>query len=390
MVEETEKDRQSTDVVMVFGAASFMNDMGSDLIAPIWPTFLTNRVGLDIFQVGVVDGLALTVTALSKLGAGYVSDRSRKRKIFINVGYLLSVIGRIGFLFSYAFYQIATWKSLDRLGKMRGPPRDAIVAEETTKEKRGRAFGVLRALDTSGAVVGAFISYLLFSFLGYEGIILLAVFPGIGSVILISVFIKEKKGKDVFKGVTFRGLNHNLKLFLLASTLLALATYSYSFLIIFSEGFGFGEETVPILYLFFTIVHAVSTYPFGRLSDSVGRKSVLLLGFGFLLLTSLMTNFVTNWLTVFLLFLFFGLMNGVLEPVQTSFISDLVEKERRASILGAFQLVVGLSALPAGAIMGYLWENVNTLAAFQYSIVICALAMIVLSMIKVRESDFPK
>ncbi len=387
MNDSTGLEQNTRDPVIVFGAASFLNDMGSDLIAPIWPTFLRNHIGLDLFQVGVVDGLALTITALSKLMSGYLSDRTQKRKIFITLGYLLSVIGRLGFFISYTFYQILTWKSMDRLGKIRGPPRDAIVASETETGERGRAFGVLRSLDTAGAVVGATISYLLFVYIGYLGIILLAAIPGICSVILVSVLIKEKKGKDVFKGVTFRGLDRNLKMFLFSSLLFALGTYSYSFLILYSQGFGFGEAVLPLLYLLFTFVYAVSSYPFGRISDTIGRKPILLLAFLFLIMTSGWALIVQDWFTVVIMFIFFGLMQGALDPVQTSYISDLTEENRRASILGAFQLVIGLCALPAGAIIGYLWEYLYSAAAFQYSLILCGIAIITLVFVKEKSSE---
>ncbi len=382
-------DEKSTkrDPVLVFGTASFLNDAGSDMIAPIWPTFLTNIVGLNVFQVGVVDGLALTITSLSKLGAGYSSDRTGKRKAFITLGYLLSVIGRLGFLISYGFYQIIFWKSADRFGKIRGPPRDAIVAAEAGEEKRGRAFGILRALDTAGAVLGAVITFLLFGYFGYYGIIFLAAIPSLGSVIVIAVLIKEKRGKDVFKGVTFRGLDKNLKLFFFASILFALGTFSYSFLMLYSEGFGYGEAALPLLYILFTLVYAASSYPFGRASDSIGRKPILLLAFVLLMLTSLWVNFVTDSLTVIPLFILFGLMNGALDPVQTSLVSDLVEEERRASIIGAFQLATGLTALPAGFIMGFLWESYVPLMAFQFSFIVAAIAIAVLWFVKTEQKN---
>jgi MFS family permease len=357
------------------------------MIAPIWPTFLTNIVGLNVFQVGVVDGLALTITSLSKLGAGYSSDRTGKRKAFITVGYLLSVIGRLGFLITYGFYHILFWKSTDRLGKIRGPPRDAIVAAEASEKRRGRAFGILRALDTAGAVLGAVITYLLFSYLGYFGIIFLAALPSIGSVIVVAVLIKEKRGKDVFKGVTFRGLNKNLKLFFVASVLFALGTYSYSFLMLYSEGFGYGEEVLPLLYILFTLVYALSAYPFGIASDSFGRKPVLLLAFLLLMLTSFWTILVTDQLTVVPLFILFGLMNGALDPVQTSLVADLVEEKRRASIIGAFQLAIGITALPAGFIMGFLWETYTPILAFQFSFVMVMISIIVLLLVKTKHKE---
>jgi MFS family permease len=373
----------------VFGAASFLNDTGSDMIAPIWPTFLTTQLGLSQGQVQIVDGLALMITSLSKLGAGYASDRTGKRKSFITIGYSLSMFARLGFVlaaYAYQFFQIVVWKSLDRFGKIRGPPRDAIVAGHVTEKERGRAFGILRALDTAGAVLGTIITFLLFQYLGYTGIILLAAVPTAGSVIVVAVLVKEKRGKDIFKGVNFQGLDRNLKIFLAASIAFALATFSYSLLILFSANYGYTVPQQTLLYLLFTVVYAASAYPFGRLSDKYGRKPILALAFVFLIITAAWVFFVLDPLMIVPMFMFFGLMNGALDPVQTSFVADLVEEERRASIIGAFQMAVGISAFPAGLIIGFLWDFYTTpVFAFTYSIVLTLIALLLLSLVKTRK-----
>ena len=297
----------------------------------------------------------------------------------------MSMISRIGFLLSLGFYHILFWKSMDRFGKMRGPPRDAIVAGHSRKKGRGRAFGILRALDTAGALVGAIITYVLFAHLGYIGIIVLAAVPGVGSVILVTVLVKEKRGLDVFKGITFRGLDSNLKLFLAASVLFALATLSYSFLLLLSRGLGYAETELPLLYILFTFVYAVSAYPFGRLSDRVGRRPVLLLAYLFTIFTAIWVHFVSDLLSVLPLFVFFGLSSGALDPVQTTLVADLVDEERRASVIGAFKTAVGLTALPAGAIIGYLWHSFGHLVSFQYSLALATIAVILLLFVRTTE-----
>ncbi len=384
----TEERRDPT---LIFGTASLLNDASTDMIAPIWPTFLSNILLLNVFQISVIDGLALTVASLSKIGSGYISDRTGKRKAFITAGYFMAMLSRLGFIISRTFYHIVFWKTLDRLGKMRGPPRDAIVADHAGENKRGSAFGVLRAMDSAGAVVGSIITYFLFSFLlwwfadpamAYYTIILFSTIPAIGSVIIIAVLIKEKRGKDVFKGISFRGLNRDLKLFLVASVVFALATMSYSFLILFSGGFGYTETQLPLLYILFTIVYSLSAYPFGRASDKLGRKPILMIAFIMLIFTSLWAMIVNDMISVIPLFVFFGLSAGALDPVQTSLISDLVEQERRASIIGAFQMSVGISALPAGIFIGYFWYTFGAIAAFQYSLILALIAIILLAFVK--------
>ncbi len=388
---QSEEKKLEYNPAHVFGAASFLNDTGSDMIAPIWPTFLTTQLGLTQGQVQIVDGLALTITSLSKLGAGYVSDRTGKRKSLITVGYSLSMLARIGFVFAvyaYQFFQIVVWKSLDRLGKIRGPPRDAIVAGHVTEKERGRAFGTLKALDTAGAVLGTIITLFLFQYLGYTGIILLAAIPTAGSVIVVTVLVKEKRGKDIFKGINFRGLDKNLKIFLLASIIFALATFSYSLLILFSANYGYTVPQQTLLYLLFSAAYAASAYPFGRLSDRYGRKPILVIAFVLLIITAAWVFLVLDSLMIIPMFVFFGLMNGALKPVQTSFVADLVEEERRASIIGAFQMAVGISAFPAGLIIGFLWDFYTTpVFAFMYSIILTLIALILLSFVKTRKEN---
>jgi MFS family permease len=373
----------------IFGAASLFNDASSDMIAPIWPLFLQSYLGLTYLMIGFIDGLALAVTSLSMVAAGYFSDRWGKRKPFITAGYFLSMVSRIGFALSTGFGSISFAKAMDRVGKIRGPPRDAMVAGENKETKRGRAFGILRAMDSTGAVAGASITFVLFWVfgVGYIPIILLAAIPAALAVIVVAAFIKERRGKNVFKGVSFSGFNRNLKIFFVASTLFALATFSYSFLVLFARDY-YPDYQVLLLYIAFVLTDAVSTYPFGRASDRFGRKPILILGFTFLALTSTWAHLATSWLTVIPLFVLFGLSAGALTPVQVTLVADLVEPERAASVLGAFQMVIGVAALPADVIIGYLWQTFSPLVAFDFSMIFAFAAILLMLLIKVgKPSD---
>ncbi|NWF97212.1 MAG: MFS transporter [Candidatus Thorarchaeota archaeon] len=379
------------DPVRAFGAASFLNDTGSDMISAVWPNYLKTYLGLPFVFVLAIDGLAQTVTALAKVSAGYASDRTGRRKPFIIAGYSMASISRLGFalstVFSPGLFQAAALKTMDRLGKIRGPPRDAIVADCAEKRHRGRSFGFLRAMDTAGALFGSILAVLLFGTLGYAGIFLLATIPSLFSVLIVLRFIRDKRGRDVFKGISFRNLDKNLKILLLASLLLAMATYSYSFIILFAGGLGWDEAQAPLLYVLFNLVYAGSALPFGAASDKYGRKSILLTAAVLLVLTSLWSNVATNMLMVLPMLVFFGLVNGALDPVQTTFVADLVEPERRGTIIGGFQMAIGLAALPGGVIIGYIADAYSLVTAFHYSVVLTMAAIVLLLLVRSQKVE---
>ena len=164
----------------------------------------------------------------------------------------------------------------------------------------------------------------------------------------------------------------------------SLTSFSYSFLILFSSVY-YSEFMLPLLYIIFTFTDAASAYPFGRASDRVGRKPILILGFLFLAVTAAWSFIANDWLAVIPMFVFFGLSAGALTPVQTTLVADLVEPERRASIIGAYQMIVGIIALPAGIIIGWLWDTSGPILAFTFSLVLALIAVLCMMPIKISK-----
>jgi len=183
--------------VRIFALASFLNDFGSDMIYPIWPIFLTSVLKANMSVLGFIDGLGDALVSISQAISGYLSDRLKKRKIFIWTGYLFGSLSRIGYALSTAWEQVIPFKILDRAGKIRGAPRDAIIAEISTNENRGRNFGLLRMMDNLGATFGIIFCILFFQFLGYRNLFLFAAAPSLIAVLLILFFVKEHKTKKV-------------------------------------------------------------------------------------------------------------------------------------------------------------------------------------------------
>jgi len=169
MNSKTEKThRQSKKSIVVFSLASFLNDFGSDIIYPIWPVFVTALPGVNMAVLGLIDGLGEAIVSISQAGSGYLSDRLKKRKVFIWTGYFFGAMSRVGYAFSTVWQHLVPFKVLDRAGKMRGAPRDAVVADLSTDENRGRNFGLLRTMDNLGAVCGIITSIFLFGYLGWS------------------------------------------------------------------------------------------------------------------------------------------------------------------------------------------------------------------------------
>ncbi len=376
--------REGRKPIVVFSLASFLNDFGSDIIYPIWPIFVTSLAGVNMAVLGLIDGLGEAIVSISQAGSGYLSDRLRKRKVFIWTGYLFGATSRIGYAFSKIWQYLIPFRVLDRAGKMRGAPRDAIVADVSTDENRGRNFGLLRTMDNLGAVCGILTSILLFSYLkwSYTNLFLLASFPSLISVMLILLFIKDRKTKEIYKGLSLKDLTFNYKLFLLLSAIFALGAFSYSFLLIYAERTGFAVSFVPVLYLIFTAVASLTALSFGKLADRLGRRSVLILAYLLWGLMCIGFIYVQDYLGVILFFVLYGLHRGAIEPVQKTFVSELSPIEHRASLLGVFQMTVGLCALPASIIAGLLWDTFGKQTPFSFSLGLTCLTVILMLFLK--------
>ncbi len=367
-----------------FSAASFLNDLGSDMIFPILPLFVTSVLGADMTVLGLIDGLGDAIVSLSQAGSGYLSDRVGKRKVFIWTGYLCGSLSRIGYALSTVWQHLIPFKILDRSGKIRGAPRDAIVADVSTEQNRGRNFGLLRAMDNLGAVGGIITCIFLFNYLGwgYYSIFLLASVPSLISALLVLLLIKERKTRGIYKGLSLKDLSGNLKLFLFLSAVFALGSFSYSFLLIYAKEFGFETGFVPILYLLFTAVASAMSLPFGKLADKVGRRPILVLSYSLFGLMCLGFIYVGSFEGIIMLFILYGLHRAAAEPVQGAFVSELSPPRYRASTLGAFQLTVSLCALPASIIAGVLWETFEKFVPFAFSLSLTILTIILMGFVK--------
>ncbi|HUH66220.1 MAG TPA: MFS transporter [Syntrophales bacterium] len=378
------EQKETGKTVRTFAIASFLNDFGSDVIYPIWPLFITSVLGANMAILGLIDGLGEAFVSISKAASGYLSDRMHRRRVFIWSGYLFGAISRIGYAFSTSWLQVIPFKIFDRMGKIRGAPRDAIVADISTDQNRGRHFGLLRAMDNLGAVCGILFCIAFYQSLGYRNLFLLAAIPSAVGALLIFYYIKETKPSDakLFHGFALRDLNVNFRLFLILSCFFALGSFSYSFLLIYATHLGFTTVFVPVLYLIFTVAAAVFSIPSGRLSDKIGRKALMVLAFVSWGCVCLILILWSNRVVVVLAFVLYGLHKGIMDTVQTTFVAELSPKSYRATGLGVFQMAVGLCALPASLVAGLLWDQVGIFAPLYLSILLTAVSTLLLMFVR--------
>jgi len=375
-------------IVSTFSFASFLHDMGSDMVYAVWPLFLTNVLGANMAVLGFIDGLGDALVSISQAISGYISDRIRRRKIFIWTGYLFGALAKVGYAFTTSWPWIIPFRVLDRAGKMRGSPRDAMIADVSTRDDRAKNFGILRAMDNLGAVFGIVIAIALINWIGYRELFLLAAIPSLLGTALVFFAIKEKPLEHItlYKGFAFKDIDKNFRLFIVLSAIFSLGSFSYSFLLIYAQKSGFSVGFVPVLYLIFNAFAFISSLPFGRLADHIGRKPVLFVSFILWALVSFALIARQSYWFVIAAFMLYGLHKGALEPVQKAFVSELAPSEYRSSGLGTFQLVTGLAALPASFLAGILWDSVSIASPFYFSLAASALAILLLCFVKEDRS----
>lgn len=368
--------------VAILGLVSLFTDLSSQMVFPLIPLFLTTALGASVTIVGLIEGSAETTASLLKVFSGYWSDRIERRKPFVLFGYGLSSLAKPLFAFAYAWQSVFAIRILERVGKgIRNAPRDAIIAESCTDDVRGKAYGIHRAMDGTGSVFGAVIGLILLISLGYRDAFLLAGIPSLIAVFLI-VFVKEKRKATrnavptAVKSmrVSFRALTPQLKYFITVATVFTLGNFGYAFLMIRALDIGLNDHTAMLLYILLYVVYTIFTIPAGALSDKIGRKPVIVIGYALFGMTSLSLAFVSDISQIVWLFALYGVFYAMIDGVQRAFVVDLSPPDLKATSLGAFHTATGLAALPAGVISGLLWDTIGPEATFIYGFVLSFVA----------------
>ena len=373
--------------VIVMGLVSLFNDISSEMIYPIVPIFLKTVLGAPVAVIGLIEGIAESTASLLKVVSGWFSDKIQKRKIFVTIGYSFSAVSKIliGLAKSWPFVLFARF--IDRFGKgTRTAARDALILESVAPEQRGRAFGLHRSMDSMGAVIGPLLALLLVGLYdgNYRKIFFIAAIPSFIGVLLLIAFVKEKKKEHIIgqaeKPAVFKfrwsDFTPQFKFFLLITAIFSIGNSSDAFLILRAQSLGLSVTLTVAAYVLFNLTYSFFSYPAGIITDKIGSKKVLAVGFWLFALVYLMFGLIDKSFLVWFLFPLYGIYMGLTDGISKAYISTMIPTEKSGTAFGAHQTVIGVCVFVASATAGILWNKINPSAPFYFGAITSALAAI--------------
>lgn len=359
------------------------------MIFPILPIFLRHVLGASFGMIGVIEGVAEGLGSLLKYVSGYISDKIHRRKGLTLIGYGVSALSKLFFALATSPITVLLFRMLDRTGKgIRTSPRDALIADSVAPSERGKYFGIHRAADTFGAVLGTIIAVgLLWRFganlTGAMRAVLFWSFVPAAIGVALLFFVRETGLPHPASGrraplFHFGHLSTQFRWLLIVAGLFGLANYSYSFYILKADMLDISIAFIPIIYLLYNIFYAASSYPAGRLSDRIGRTPVLIVAFGLFAIINIAFAYWMQASSLWILFILYGLFVGLTDGVFKAFVSDLAAKENRGEAFGLYHTVIGFSTLIGNTAAGIAWQRYGAPVPFVMSalLIMCAAVLI--------------
>jgi MFS family permease len=374
--------------VFILGLVSLLTDASTEMVFPILPIFLSQVLGAGPMALGIIEGVAESTAAVLKVFSGIWADRVKRRKPIIVLGYGLSSFFRPFIGLAQVWPVVLALRFIDRVGKgIRSSPRDALIADVTTPSNRGASFGFHQAMDHAGAVVGPLITFALLSTyigLSMRQTILLSAVPALAAWATLLFGVKEKGSKTPPKPPKlelikdWRSLGSNFRFLMLALLVFTLGCSTDAFLLVRLSQVGVSAAGIAVLWAFFHVVKMAASALGGRLSDSWGRKPVILSGWFYYAVIYACFALVNERNSLIAVFLAYGIYYGLSEPVEKAFIADLAPKSLRGTAFGYYNLMVGLGALPASLLFGWVGQHWSYAAAFTMGAAFAGVASILL------------
>ena len=373
----------------VFGFVSMLNDFSSEITVRTLPLFLSNVLGVKTSIIGLIEGIADTTATLLKIFSGYISDKIGKRKKLVTIGFTLSSLSKPLLYFANSWLMVLIIRFMDRVGKgIRSSPKDALIAESSSKADRGKSFGFNRAADPMGAVLGLIMAsallYMTSKGVGlltadtYRKLVLISTIPALGSVFLIVFFIKDIN-KPSSKNATMPSFNirefdKSFISFLIILLIFTLGNSSDAFLLLKAQNSGMTVLNIFIMLAIFNFVTSVFSLISGKLSDKIGRSKLIITGWVVYSVIYLGFAFAQSTSHVFILYVLYGIYYGCTDGVAKAFIADIVPANKRGTAYGLYNGAIGIMAFPASFLAGLMWQYIGMSSTFIFGSVLAVLA----------------
>ena len=373
--------------IFFLGLISFFTDLSTEMVYPLIPLYLVSAFGATPALVGIIEGIAESLASLLKVFSGYLTDRFQKKKTIAFSGYAAGLIYKIALLFAGSWIGILGARSVDRIGKgIRTAPRDVLVSESADKNNMGKAFGLHKALDMSGAALGILITYFILSRSGggydYKRLFALSVIPAALGLCMF-IFVKQKKEAAAAKErepfwKNINKIDSQLKLYLLVVFLFTLGHASNAFFILRAKAAGFDDKNAILLFFIFHITASILSMPFGKLSDKIGRKNLLVPGYVTFSLCYAGFAFANSAPAMTAVFILYGVYTAMITGVERAFVAEISPPELKGTMLGLHSTVAGVALLPASVIAGLLWNSFGAQIPFLFGAFLSLISAILL------------
>jgi len=369
--------------VKAFGLVSLLTDASSEMIYPLLPSFLTRTLAAGPAFLGLVEGIAEAAASLLKIASGRLSDRAPRRKPFVVAGYGLSSTVRPLVAVATAPWHVLAVRLVDRVGKgVRSAPRDALLAAVTPEELRGRAFGFHRAMDHAGAMIGPLLASLALLFTKDLRLVFALAFIPAALAMAFLIFgvredapaANEETNRPALQSAPAPSQTRRFRLYLLVLAVFTLGNSSDAFLLLRAQEAGVGLVAIPLLWAFHHLVKSAASTGGGALSDRIGRRNAILMGWAVYALAYAGFAGARTPVHVFLLFALYGFFYALTEGPERALVADLARAEDRGAAFGLYHAVTGAALLPASLLTGVLWQRFGATAALTTGAALAGLA----------------
>jgi MFS family permease len=376
--------------IYIIGLVSLLNDVATDMVIPIVPILLATTLGAGPWVLGLVEGIADAVAAFLRLWAGRQSDASGgKRKPLALAGYTISNFARPLLGLASSWWHVVVLRAVDRVGKgIRSAPRDALIVDIAPARLRGVAFGIHRAFDNAGAVLGALIgAAIIYAFsANLSQIVLVSAIPGFIGVGLLALGVSEpsvhkqssQSMKIVLTPLAWRHVSPPMQRYLLVVTLFTFARMAETFIILRAHELGASVASALLLWAAMNVAKVASNYWGGALSDRIGKLRVMVPGWLLHCLAMFGFCFVTDMTSLWAATLFFGFAMAMTEGVERAVLGDYAHIEERGTLYGWYYALIGFASIPAGLVFGGVWQVFGASAAFAVCMVIGLMSLALL------------